>query len=505
MMNLGRNAAVLTAGTAVAVLALAAAPAADAATTNTGSPAGATEITVDTGHALATVGSMATGVNDWQNDAQTFAPGTNALLGAAGVDVRELNTGPYDDTYRWRTNTYDVDPVTTADGPGTPQPWQKWVATVKPTGAQMMVHVNYGSTADDGPGGTDIGPQEAADWVRQANIVDHDGIKYWMIGEEVWGNGYFYQPPSEPDHHADLSPAAYGANVAKFAAAMKAVDPSIKIGIEAAPFAGGGPAWDTPVLKAAGSAVDFVDIHPYQFTTVPDDQVLQWPAATIPALLGELRSSITATEGSHPVQVIAGETNLTAVAPTEQSITAPSALFAADDVDTMLEQGASTVNWFVAHLPVVPDAKGSVDDPAGTGYGTWSLLSDGPKACGTAGAGNTVCAPALNTPYPAYYGYAMGAHLASPGAKLVATSGATGPIVTHAAVQRDGSLVVLVENEDPAAAHDVRLSFPGFTAAPLALTTTYGKGYTLPKPSVASSTAVHLAPYTLTELFIPHL
>jgi hypothetical protein len=497
MRNLGRNAAVLAAGTAVAVSVLAVPPA--AAATAPGS--GGTTVTVDTGHVLATAGAAATGVNDWQNDPLSVSRGNDPRWAAAGVRVRELNTGPFDDTYRWRTNTEDPDPVTAPDGPPTPVPWQQWVASAKRDHQQMMVHVNYGSTADAGPGGTDIGPQEAADWVRQANIVDHDGIHYWMIGEEVWGNGYFYQPPSEPDHHADKSPTAYGQNVARFAAAMKAVDPSIEIGVEAAPFVGGGAAWDAPLLKAAGPGVDFVDIHPYPFDGGPDSDVFAWPRATATQMLADLRSAITSTEGGHPVSIVAGETNLTAVGPTTQSVTAPSALFAADDVDTLLEQGASTVNWFVSHLGITADAPGAVDDPDGTGYGTWALLSDGD--CATPADGKQVCAPPVNTPYPAYYGYALAAHLASPGAKLVATTGATGPIVAHAAVQRDGSLVVLVENEDPANAHDVALDYPGFRGAPVALTTSYGRGYPAPRPSAGSAHTVHLAPYTMTELVIP--
>ena len=68
-----------------------------------------------------------------------------------------------------------ANPLTDRLGPDTPVPWQTWVHQTQQMGAQAMVHVNYGSTATDGPGGTDIGPQEAAAWVRQANIVDHDG------------------------------------------------------------------------------------------------------------------------------------------------------------------------------------------------------------------------------------------------------------------------------------------------------------------------------------------
>ncbi len=463
--------------------------------------AAATVVTVDTGRVLATVGSTATGVNDWQADANIVAPGTARLLTAAGARIRELNAGPYDDVYRWRTNTYDGDPITDAYGAVKAVPWQSWATQARRAGDQMMVHVNYGSTATDGPGGSDIGPQEAADWVRQANIVNHDGIKYWVIGEEVWGNGFLF-PATEPDHHTDKTPASYGANVVKFARAMKAVDPSIRIGVELTPFGSGGgiPDWNDPVLAAAGNSVDFVDVHWYDYFSTDDAGVLG-STAQIPKAMQNVRGQLTAnlgTRGAH-VPVVIGETNAAVSDPGKQSITAPSALYAADDVTSWLEQGAGEVNWFDSHHQSQGDKPTSPDDPTGSGYGTWGLLSDGPNACATNATGATVCQPRVNTPFPAYFGYGMGAHLASPGARLVRTTGASSPIVTHAALQPNGTLVVLVENEDPTSAHDVQLAYTGFQPKPVAAAVTYGTSLSV---TATPARSVHLTPYSMTELVL---
>jgi hypothetical protein len=504
MTALGKKISLATGGVALAGV-LVAAPA--AASTPTAEPT----VTVAAGHTLATVGSAATGANDWQSDPNILAPGTDTLLGAAGVRIRELNTGPFDDTYRWQTNTYDPDPITAADGPATPQPWQRWVAASRAMGDQMMVHVNYGSTATDGPGGTDIGPQEAAAWVRQANVVDHDGIKYWIIGEEVWGNGGISGVGGafEPDHHADKSPTAYGQNVARFAAAMKAVDPTIKIGVELAPFAGADApgdsgAWNDQMLAAAGAATDFVDVHVYPVNDdTSDATTLAWPHTDAGQTLDQLRAVVAAHSGGRSVPMVVGETNISASYDLgTQSVTTPSALFAADDVTSLLEHGAADVNWFDSHHPVVPDTAGAPDDPTSSGYGTWALLSDGSTSCGTAQAGNQVCEPPLNTPFPAYYGFQLASTLAAPGARLVATSGAGSPIVTHAAVRRDGRLVVLLENEDPTAAHTVALNYAGFAPARVATARSYGPGDTRPTVSISPTGTVHLPPYTMTELVI---
>jgi hypothetical protein len=495
--------------TAVAVVAVGAvllAGPADAATAPT-------VVTVHADQAMATVGSTPVGTNDWDSDYWGLRPAVNQQLSSAGVRVRELNTGPFDDVYRWRTNTDDTDPITVKDGPDQPIPWQQWVGQTKAIGDEPMIHVNYGSTATDGPGGTDIGPQEAAAWVRQANIVDHDNIKYWAIGEEVWGNGYLsggQYPATEPDHHADKSPTAYGENVVKFAQAMKAVDPTIKIGVEILPFPAGGssgiPDWNGPLFKAAGTAIDFVDLHWYNFSfgTTPTDANLFATSRSVPQMASTVRSSLAANDpvAANKVALVIGETNSNAVAPGVQSVTTPNALFAADDISTWLENGASNVDWFNTHIGAVADAPGAPDDPNGTGYGDWGLFSKGPANCITNAVGAKICEPPIDTPFPAYYGLELATKLAQPGARFVQTSGDTTTIVTHAAVQPNGDLVVLVENQDQNTSQDVQLDYAGYRALPVATTLSYGKGSTGLAPSLSASGCVHLAPYSMTELVL---
>jgi spore coat protein CotH len=56
-----------------------------------------------------------------------------------------------------------------------------------------MVTVDYGTgdTIGQRDGTGETGPQIAADWVRYANVTHHYNVKYWEIGNEVYGNGTY--------------------------------------------------------------------------------------------------------------------------------------------------------------------------------------------------------------------------------------------------------------------------------------------------------------------------
>ena len=44
--------------------------------------------------------------------------------------------------------------------------------------------------------------------MRYANVTKGYGVKYWEIGNEVYGNGH-YGADWEADNHADKSPTGY--------------------------------------------------------------------------------------------------------------------------------------------------------------------------------------------------------------------------------------------------------------------------------------------------------
>ena len=87
----------------------------------------------------------------------------------------------------------------------------------------MFITVNYGSGTTN----------EAANWVRAANITNHCGFKYWEVGNECYyGNETDYNTNSP---YIDHDPWTYAMRFRDYYNAMKAVDPTIRIGIVAVP------------------------------------------------------------------------------------------------------------------------------------------------------------------------------------------------------------------------------------------------------------------------------
>ena len=145
---------------------------------------------------LGTVPATAYGANQAVWDANMNTPASVNLLSQAKVGMMRYPGGSYGDGYHWQTGTM------TGDGyvaPGTG--FDSFMGTVKSTGSQAILIANYGS-------GT---PQEAADWVRYANVTKGYHDQYWEIGNEVLGNGY-YGADWELDNHASKSPTTYATN-----------------------------------------------------------------------------------------------------------------------------------------------------------------------------------------------------------------------------------------------------------------------------------------------------
>jgi len=130
---------------------------------------------------------------------------------------------------------------------------------------EPLICVNYGT-------GT---PEEAAAWVKYANVDLKLGIKFWEIGNEmdgVWEDG------------GPVSARQYAARYLAFARAMKAVDPSIQVFgpvLSTSEFATtssyqlDGTLWTEEVLRIVGEAevkdgtryLDGFDFHAYPYWT----------------------------------------------------------------------------------------------------------------------------------------------------------------------------------------------------------------------------------------------
>jgi alpha-N-arabinofuranosidase len=104
--------------------------------------------------------------------------------------------------------------------------------------------------------------EEAAGWVDYLNRKQNAQVRYWEIGNEIYMKSFDANAPPA----FDMGPAKYADRVVEFAAAMRQVDPTIKIGAISAenfttlPFTDHSD-WTKVVLKKAASSIDFVAVH----------------------------------------------------------------------------------------------------------------------------------------------------------------------------------------------------------------------------------------------------
>jgi hypothetical protein len=324
-------------------------------------------------------------------------------------------------------------------GPATPQEAAAWVAYANgdpddetvigvDADAEDWKTVGYWASLRAAPPTGDR--EDPQDFLR-ADHPEPYGVVYWEIGNEVFGNGYYGDNYEEDLHVAyeeeepfdrsnrrrnpALSGSVYGQGVAEFASAMKAVDPSIKIGavLNSQPIDSWGPDWNASVLGGCGAVIDFGIVHYYPGHD--PRSMLAAPRRDIAPVIENLRTDFDIHGGENPDRI---EIVMTEVGspPGLNWGDHPRAdyhslgLFALDVYLTSFEQGLVNVDWLELH------------------NGTF-LREGNPMARG-----------------PAYYGTQLANLLASPGDVLVAATSDRGPLVVHASRRADGRLGILLSN-----------------------------------------------------------
>lgn len=454
------------------------------------------QVTVNLHQVLSTVSPLAIGVNGAVWDGHLQDAGVADLLRADGVRVMRYPGGSTADNFHWQTNTLDD-----GSNAGT-DTFDQFMQVVQHVGATPIITVNYGS-------GT---PEEAAAWVKYANITKHYHIHYWDIGNELYGNGT-YGATWETDKHA-LGPASYASNSLQFIQAMKAVDPSIQVGLvltapgnwpDGVTSASSPQPWNDTVLPAACSAANFVSVHwyPQGPTGETDAGLLAAPrngestpvsfTPSIPSMVSTLRAEISQYCGSHAstVQIMTTETNSVSFNPGKQTTSLVNALYLAENYLTWLENGVTSVDWWDVHNS---ELTGTNDDPSlfgTTNYGDYGLLS----------VGNTDEPPA-NTPFPDYYGLQIVSKVVGPFDRIVAASSDHDLVQAYAVRKWDGSVAVLLINTDPSTTYSVSIAgIPkGFNNATIY---TYGQTSTSVGIGFAHGhnvTTQTIAPYSLTAV-----
>ncbi|MEO3855056.1 cellulose binding domain-containing protein [Acrocarpospora sp. B8E8] len=439
----------------------------------------AVAVTVNARAALATVPATGIGANHAIWDSYLGTDDTADRLKDAGVQVLRYPGGSYSDIYHWADHTAPGGYV----APGTD--FDTFMRGARRTGAQPMVTANYGTAT----------AQEAADWVRYANVTKGYGVKYWEIGNENYGNGH-YGAAWEADNHADKSPAEYARNIVAYSDAMKAVDPTVKIGAVLTTAAnwpdgivagGDDGTWNKVVLSMAGAKIDFVILHWYPGAY---DK-----ASHIPDMIQLTRRQIAAHAGPGSERIGIAMTEFNTGTSGAGENTQPGALAAADAYATLLASGVFTVNWWNTHngIGTVRQVEGHTD------YGDFGLLSN--ASCTADGS---ACEPAVNTPFAPYYALQMMSRFARPGDQFVKAATGQAKVVAHAARRPNGDLAVLLINTSADTAYPVAISYAGFgpaAGAPTVLTHVNGAtGIT--SSTAGSATSQTLPPLSLTTVVV---
>jgi hypothetical protein len=442
---------------------------------------------------IGTIPPMAYGVNTAVWDGVLTDPDVPSLLQAVGTTALRYPGGSTSDVYHWQTNSY------TGGGSGYSQDdFDGFMTSVaQPVGASPIITVNYGSNIAGTAGGD---PNEAAAWVDYANNVRHYGVKYWEIGNEIYGNGEYDGVQWEEDLHSSHAPTTYGENVVAFAKAMKAQDPSIKIGaVVALPGywpEGVAPDWNNGVLSKCGKNIDFVILHWYpQGPGGESDSFLLSSTSQIPAIVAATRKLVDkyCGENAPNVQILVTETNSVSSDPGRQSVSLIDGLFVADNYMTWLEHGVASVDLWALHNGAAlgnnsPDLYGT------TFYGDYGMLAD-------EGAPE----PGVDAPFPSYMAKQMLTHLGMPGDEMVSAKASSPLIAAHAVVQANGDLALLLINKDPSNTCTTSVDAASYAPGKLSTTYFYGEGSTSIVQAAHKTGAafnIALPPYSMTTIVL---
>src|SRR6266567_2561582 len=388
-------------------------------------------VTVNFNSSLGTVPVWGQGIGTAVYDGNLTDAAVPGLVKNAGYNIMRFPGGSYADIYHWQTNTATGGAFVNSN-----DTFDNFMTQVKGAGVTALITVNYGSNVA-GNGGGD--PSEAAGWVNYSNKTKGYGVKFWEIGNEIYGNG-FYGAQWEEDLHSDHSPTAYAYNVKAYSSAMKAVDSTIKVVVVMTTPNnwpdGVTPDWDSTVLPIVCSSIDFVIMHWYPST----NQVFS-PENEIPTIASTMRSRINqfCPAQSANIQMWVTEGNW-------DGTQNPGALFGADQFLAWWEHGVASMDWQILHNGIF--LSNGVNEDSG-------VLSN-------ASCSGSTCEPAANTPFPAYYGAQMVHNLTGPGDTLLSTTSSSTSINVHAVKNSSGRVAVMLINKDTAS-HSVSVTVNGTT------------------------------------------
>ncbi len=424
-------------------------------------------VTVDATNAVRTVDDRMFGINTpFWDTSFSDAKSTDAFT-QMNTRFMRFGGGSATDNYNWETGK---------DMNGT-----QWAVTVdafaaqaRAVGSKALITVNYGNDT----------PAHAAAYVNYCNVTKGYGFKYWEVGNECYGT---WEADTNTHPH---DPYTYGTRAAQYIQMMKAVDPTIKIGVVAAP---GEDAYSNnysahpatnprtnvahngwvPVMlatmKAAGVMPDFIIDHRYEQNPLQEGDAILLQAATSWSYdATNLRQMLTDYLGSasgSPIEILVTENNSVSSNPGKQSTSLVDGLYLADSTANLMLTEINSLLWWDFHNGINDGSNATPSNPApnlsSSLYG-WRLYGDYGVESGA------------HDRYPTFYVSKLLTHFARGGDTVVTATSADTLLSAYAVKRLDGTLSILVINKSPTATKTASISLTGF--APQASATEYSYG-----------------------------
>lgn len=418
-------------------------------------------VTIDATTTVRVVDNRMFGLNTatWDGaytDAQT-------LTALQTVDAKFLRFpgGSTSDDFNWQTTTL----VNEGTGAGATD-FDQFATYAKSTGAQVVITTNYGT-------GT---PAMAAAWVTYSNVTKKYGFKYWEVGNECYGTW------EDDNQAAPHDPTTYGTRAVQYIQAMKAIDPTIKIGVVADasedsysnnytksvtnPVTNVSHTGFTPVMlatmKAAGVLPDFLIYHDYpqnppnesDATLLSDSGgVLGWASAA-----SELRTILTdylGTAGNN-IELLVTENNSVSYNPGKQTTSLVNGLYLADSLGALMQTEFNGFVWWDLH------------------NGQETANNNGAGLYGWRQYGDYGIESPQHDHYPTYYVMKLLTNFARGGDKVVKATSDNNLLTVYSVLRANGSLSILVINKSPTQSTSATFTLTGYSPVSTANVYTYG-------------------------------
>jgi sugar lactone lactonase YvrE len=480
-----------------------------------------------------TVDERVFGVNAVTWDWQTANAQTITLLQSAGLRAIRIPGGSASDGFHWKTGNagsswgvgvfsqlisgINAQAFVTANyGSGTQQEAAAWVAytnasaTLQGTAADVIL-------GDDANGAHWFTAGYWSALRAAAPLATDDGLnymrlnhpapfalKYWEIGNECYGSW------ENDTHAAKWDPVTY-ANVAKtYIAAMKAVDPTIKIGAVAEvsedaldsqspvhnvtnPVTGATHHGWTPVMlttfKSLSVTPDFLIYHRYEQAPGGENDALllmapengasqagQGWAADAAGLRTQLNNYLGTTVAAH-IELDITEDNSVYTNPGKQSTSLVNGLYLADSLANVMQTEFNSLVWWDLR-----NGEDNTQNNSSSLYG-WRLYGD--YGILASPSGQPWGDSSYFDGYPAYYTMKLMSYFVRGGDTVVHASSDNTLLPVYGALRADGSLGLLVINKSPTATSTANVSIAGFVPMATAGIAVYSYG--IPQDTAAQT------------------